>query len=76
METGAILQVDVHDAIMGLNRAIKTGKYKPTSPVLIAGLKRIQFGSDGRVDHSTVGPSVRGAARGYIAAHPDDWSWR
>jgi hypothetical protein len=76
MEAEAILGVDVHDAIMGLKRAIETGKLKLNSSHTIEALKEIRFGSDGRVDPSTVGATVRAAARGYIAAHPDDWSSR
>jgi len=68
--------VDVHDAIMGLKRAIETGKLKINSPITISELAKITYGPDGRVDGSTVGSSVRAIFLTYLGSHPDDWATR
>jgi hypothetical protein len=76
MESEAILGIDVHDAVMGLKRAVGMKRLELRSPVTIRELDRVRLGTDGRVDPSTVGPAVRAAARAYIGMHPDDWATR
>lgn len=67
METTKILGVDIHDAVMDLKRAIDAQQMIVHSPMTIRALARIRFGSDGRVDPSTVASEVRAMARAYIA---------
>lgn len=76
MATEEILGVDMHDAVMGLKRAIENDRLKINSPITIRELEKITFGPDGRVDPSTVGSGVRATIRAYIGAHPDDWATR
>lgn len=76
MASEEILGIDIHDAIMGLRRALENGRLKINSPLTIRALEKVRFGTDGRVDPSTVGPEVRATARAYIGAHPDDWATR
>ena len=71
-----ILGIDIHDVVMGLKRAIENGRLQINSPFTISALEKAQFGPDGRIDPSTVGPEVRATARAYIGAHPDDWATR
>ena len=74
MATDEILGIDIHDAIMGLKRAIENDRLRINSPLTIRALEKVSFGPDGRIDPSTVGPEVRASARAYIGAHPDDWA--
>jgi hypothetical protein len=76
MESKEILGIDIHDAIMGLKRAVGMKRLELRSPFTIRALDRVRLGADGRVDPSTVGPKVRAAARAYIGMHPDDWATR
>lgn len=76
MESEEILGIDIHDAIMGLKRAVGMKRLELRSPVTIRELDRVRLGADGRMDPSTVGPGVRAAARAYIGMHPDDWATR
>lgn len=76
MASEEILGIDIHDAIMGLRRALENGRLKINSPLTIRALEKVRLGTDGRVDPSTVGPEVRATARAYIGAHPDDWATR
>ena len=76
MATEEILGIDIHDAIMGLKRAIENDRLRINSPLTIRALEKVSFGPDGRIDPSTVGPEVRASARAYIGAHPDDWATR
>ena len=76
MSTDEILGIDIHDAIMGLKRAIENDRLKINSLLTIRALEKVTFGPDGRIDPSTVGPEVRASARAYIGAHPDDWATR
>jgi hypothetical protein len=63
MATEEILGVDMHDAVMGLKRAIENGSLKINSPITIRELEKISYGADGRVDPSTVGSGVRATIR-------------
>ena len=74
MESEEILGIDIHDAIMGLKRAVGMKRLVLRSPFTIRALDRVRLGRDGRVDPSTVGPEVRAAARAHIGMHPDDWA--
>ena len=76
MESEEILGIDIHDAVMGLKRAVGMKRLVLRSPFTIRALDRVRLGADGRVDPSTIGPEVRAAARAYIASHPDDWAVR
>jgi hypothetical protein len=76
MATDEILGIDIHDAIMGLKRAIENDRLRINSPLTIRALEKVSFGPDGRIDASTVGPEIRASARAYIGAHPDDWATR
>ena len=76
MATEEILGIDIHDAIMGLKRAIENDRLRINSPLTIRALEKVSFGADGRIDPSSVGPEVRATARAYIGAHPDDWATR
>ena len=76
MATEEILGIDIHDAIMGLRRAIENDRLRINSPLTIRALEKVRFGVDGRIDPATVGPEVRATARAYIGAHPDDWATR
>jgi hypothetical protein len=76
MESEEILGIDIHDAIMGLKRAVGMKRLVLRSPFTISALDRVRLGADGRVDPATVGPEVRAAARAYIGMHPDDWATR
>lgn len=76
MESEKILGIDLHDAIMGLKRAVGMKRLVLNSPLTIRALDRVRLGADGRVDPLTVGPEVRAAARAYISMHPDDWATR
>jgi hypothetical protein len=76
MESEKILGIDIHDAVMGLKRAVGMKRLVLRSPLAIRALDRVRLGADGRVDPSTVGSEVRAAARAYIASHPDDWAVR
>jgi hypothetical protein len=67
MKTTDIFGVDIHDAVMGLKRAIDDKKLIVRSPMTIRALARVQLGPDGRVDPTTVGSEVRAIARNYIA---------
>jgi hypothetical protein len=71
-----ILGIDLHDAVMGLKRAVGMKRLILRSALTIQALDRVRLGADGRVDPSTVGPEVRAAARAYIGMHPDDWATR
>jgi hypothetical protein len=73
MSSDEIFGIDIHDAIMGLKRAIENGRLNINSPFTIRALEK---GADGRIDPATVGPEVRATARAYIGAHPDDWATR
>jgi hypothetical protein len=76
MATEEILGIDIHDAIMGLKRAVDNDRLRINSPFTIRALEKVRFGADGRIDPSSVGPEVRATARAYIGAHPDDWATR
>lgn len=76
MESEKILGIDIHDAVMGLKRAVGMKRLVVRSPFDLRALDRVRLGSDGRVDPSTVDPSVRALARAYIGMHPDDWATR
>jgi hypothetical protein len=65
MATEDILGVDLHDAVIGLKRAIENDRLRIKSPLTIRALEKITFGADGRVDPSTVGPEVRATIRAY-----------
>jgi hypothetical protein len=67
METTNIFGVDIHDAVMGLKRAIEDEKLIIRSPLTLRALEMVRFGPDGRVDPATVGPEVRATARAFIA---------
>lgn len=76
MASEDILGVDVHDAIMGLKRAIDNNRLKIKSAYMMDELDNIRLGANGLVDPATVGLGVRATARAYIDAHPDDWATR
>lgn len=76
MPTEEILGIEIHDAIMGLKRDVENGRLKINSPFTIRALEKVRFGSNGKIDPSTVGPEVRATARAYIGMHPDDWATR
>lgn len=76
MESEKILGIDIHDAIMGLKRAVGMKRLELRSPSTIRALDRVRLGADGRVDPSTVSSEVRAVARAYIGSHPDDWAVR
>lgn len=52
-------------------RVAVSRRLQVNSQSTIRALAKISFGSDGRVDPSTVGPEVRALARAYIGGHPD-----
>jgi hypothetical protein len=76
MANETILGVDIHDAITGLRRAIENNRLQVNSDFTIDELNKVGYRADGRIDPSTVGPSVRALARSYIGAHPHDWATR
>jgi hypothetical protein len=76
MKSGELLGIPIHDAIMGLKRAVGMKRLVLRSTTTIQALDRVRLGSDGKVDPSTVGPEVRASALAYIGAHPDDWATR
>jgi hypothetical protein len=76
MAAEEILGIDLHDAVLGLKRAIENDKLRINSPVTIRALEKVRFGVNGRIDPSTVGSEVRAVALAYIGAHPDDWATR
>ncbi len=76
MEPDIILGVDIHEAVMGLKRAVGMRRLKLRSTSAIRELDIVRFGADGKVNPSTVASEVRALARAYIASHPDDWMVR
>jgi hypothetical protein len=55
MATDEILGIDIHDAIMGLKRAVENDRLRINSPLTIRALEKVSFGPDGRIDPTLSG---------------------
>jgi hypothetical protein len=59
---------ELHEMLMFLNEELTAGRIKLSSQFTVDALARVRFGSDGKVDPSTVDGSVRALARAALGA--------